>query len=100
MSCLISSSTGAPCPDNCPSNKPDCLQFSPRHLCQGSCRDHNLYALCRGVLADMGGRQGLLHSAPQSEKKLKLNQLLQDCVSGENGKREDAILKNRKNSGK
>ncbi|XP_031562143.1 divergent protein kinase domain 2A-like [Actinia tenebrosa] len=88
---------GATCPDNCPSNKPECLQYSPSDLCNGICRDHNLYALCQGVLADMKGRQGLLHSAPGKKLRVKLNQLLQDCVSGENGRREDVMSKIAKN---
>lgn len=85
--------TGGICQDNCPSNKPDCLQYSPDDLCIGRCRDHNLYALCRGVLADINRQQGLLHSAPEKDLREKLNFLLQDCVLGKNRRREDAISK-------
>lgn len=92
MSCIFYL-TGEFCPDNCPSNKPECLQYSPSDLCNGKCRDHNLYAMCRGVLADMKGQQGLLHSAPGRQLQEKLNLLLQECVNGKNRRREDAILK-------
>jgi hypothetical protein len=81
------------CADYCSANNPECLLYSPSDLCEGKCRDHNWYALCRGVLADMKGRNGLLLSAPiEYDLRIQLNKLLQYCVSGQNG-REDTIRK-------
>ena len=78
--------------NQCANTEVNCLSFSPIELCQGTIRDQNYYAVCRSVLADIGSRQGLLHSPPEeNDFKVMLYEALTECVEAKKIRRTEAI---------
>ena len=71
-----------------------CLTLVPSDLCLGESQDHNYYAVCRNLLAGIGGasNSGLLHSLPRQLVNLtSVNYLLYNCVYGKHISRENAV---------
>jgi hypothetical protein len=79
--------------DFCATDHFQCLTFVPQDLCRGQAQDHNYYAICRNILAAVGGSRGLLHSPPDGEIKSTLKYLLYNCVYSKEMSRERAIDK-------
>ena len=79
--------------DFCAADHFECLTFVPEDLCEGQAQDHNYYAICRNILAAIGGSKGLLHSPPDSETESQLKYLLNNCIHGKEMSRELAIGK-------
>ena len=78
--------------NQCANTEVRCLSFFPIELCQGTIRDQNYYAVCRSVLADIGSRQGLLHSPPEeNDFKVMLHDALTECVEAKKIRRTEAI---------
>lgn len=65
----------------------------PEDICNGEAQDHNYYAVCRNILAAIGGPRGLLHSPPDGADSRRLDYLLSNCVYSKEISREQAIDK-------
>lgn len=88
----FNNSYGIKAQDLCSPNHFECLTFTSDDLCKGQSQDHNYYAVCRNILAAIGGSKGLLHSLPDNLVNTSLvNYLLQNCVYSKEISREQAI---------
>ena len=86
--------TPVPAVDECEHDKPDCLSVSPVDLCRGAVRDLNYLAVCKGVLADLSSRRGLLHSIPKHRNfGARITAEIENCIKSKETDREPAVKK-------